>query len=259
MKDVPTPEAIRSAVVDAAERAASVAGAGILAALVPHVSAPVPMVHYVPEDEAAELCALISELDGQIRWLHDFRAATRLRVLAYCQIMEAEFPAAVVWNLLRLASGLEPSWVFYGLTTKGAEMAADEPGKRVAEIVRLSEPIGLKVGPVLGRLWHNRLRNAFSHSQYVTLDGGQFLGTKNISPLTSNALHSADIRDSSGENPFFYTAAEIGALYDGAVEWLDVVLDCYRGLSEHFKDGGFHRLPTGPIRWDAERGRWMTS
>jgi hypothetical protein len=259
MKDVPTEQAIRAAVVAVVERAVAVADMRVLGALIPFAYKPLRMIHYIPEDEVAELVVLVRELDERVRWCHDFRSATRLRVHAYCQIMEAEFPAAVVWNLLRLASQLEPSWEFHSITADGKEVPADEPTKRFAEMLRLSESAGLEVGAVLNRLWRNRLRNAFSHSQFVTLDGGDFLGTRNVSPLTANALRPADRRDSSGENPFYYRAAEIGALYDGALEYLDAVLDCYRELSEHFKDGAFHQLPTGPVRWDAERHRWMTS
>ncbi len=116
----------------------------------------------------------------------------------------------------------------------------------------------MDAGAVLQGLWHNKLRNAFSHAQYTTLEGGDFLGGKNISPLTANAVRPSDEADASGENPYYYKAVEIQRLYEAALGWLWVVIECYREASQPFKNGAFHQVPTGPIRWDAERGWWMT-
>lgn len=258
MKHIPAEDAVRDSVVAVFEKAAKAAGSAILGALVPHVFEPIPAIHLVPEYEVEELCQFVNQLNGYIAKTADPRELTRLRLLAYCQVMEADLPAAIVWNLLRLVLGEAPAWTFYTVSAKGKELACDEPEKRFAEIARLSERASLEVGAVLQRLWHNKLRNAFSHAQYSTLEAGDFLGGKNISPLTANAVRPSDTADAAGENPYYYKAAEIERLYEGALAWLWVVIECHRDVARPFKDGALYQLPTGPIRWDAERGWWMT-
>jgi len=79
-------------------------------------------------------------------------------------------------------------------------------------------------------------------------------------PRTSgtSAVRPSDEADASGENPYYYKAVEIQQLYEAALGWLWVVIECYREASRPFNNGAFHPVPTGPIRWDAERGWWMT-
>src|SRR6266446_8294391 len=107
MKDIPTEEAVRAAVVAVFEMAARVAGPAILGALVPHTAKPIPAIHLVPEYQAQELYRFVNQLKEYLRATSDAPAATRLRVLVYCQVMQA-LPPAIVWSLLRLIVGEEP-------------------------------------------------------------------------------------------------------------------------------------------------------
>jgi hypothetical protein len=258
MKDVPTDDEVRHSVATAFDKAVEVAGPAVLGALVPHVFEPIPAIHFVPEYETEELCQFVNQLNQYLGEVTNPRETTRLHLLVYCQVMEADLPAAILWNLLRLIAGERPAWTFYTVTAKGKELACEGPEERFAEVARLAERTGMRVGAVLQRLWHNKLRNAFLHAQYSTVDSGDFLGGKNISPLSAKAVRPSDTAAVSGENPYYYTASEVQRLYKGALTWLGVVIDYHRKVARPFKDGAFHQVPTGPVRSDSERGLWMT-
>jgi hypothetical protein len=259
MKQIATGTEVQESVAAVFENTARAVGPAILGALVPHCLEPIRMIHFFPEYEADELCRFVNQLNDYMRGSEDPRGRTRLRTLIYCQVMEAELPPAIVWNLLRLLRGKSPSWTFYTVTSKGKELACDEPEKRIDEIEGLAVAAGLPVGGVLRKLWHRRLRNAFSHGQYITSERGDFVGGKNISPLTATAVRPSDNDDGTGENPYYYRSEEVEALYGAALEWLGAVSDCYKIALRPFKDGAFHDVPTGPIRWDQERRLWATS
>jgi hypothetical protein len=252
MKDIPTSDEITNAVVSVYQTTAEKCGAAILGALVPHMYEPERAIWNVPDYEAEELCRFVNQFKGYLKGEREAPARTRLQILVYCHIMEAETFPAVIWNLLRLLSGEHPQWSFETPTGEACAF----PEKRFEEIRRVSTLVAQPIGPVLCRLWHRKLRNAFLHAQYSTFTNGNFSGTKNISPLTSGAVRPSDRRDSSGENPTYYTADEIERLFQASLDYLDAVTKRFREAIRPFQNGEFHDFPTFPIRWDAEIGWW---
>lgn len=227
----------------------------ILGALVPHSFAPSPMICYWPELEMEELCRFVSQFCAYLNDDITPQEKCRLMILIYCHIMEAEFPSTVIWNLLRVMNDEAPSWVYYGINKKGEEFPCELPEKRYSEIKKLSEKVGMVVGNVLDNLWHNKLRNAFSHAQYIIHENGDFLGGKNMSPITSNAISLSDTAASTGENPYNYSFLEVKGLFEGTLNFLDSFIQSYRFIIEPYKTGQLFDIPTGHIRWDKQ---WVT-
>lgn len=238
---------ITSSLTEVFSRAHAVAGKAILGALVPHQQSPIRMISLIPEYEMDELCQFINQFRSYIEPRSErTREHSRCEVLIYCHIMEAEFPATAIWNLLRLINGDGPSWTFH-----------DRPGTRYGQICKLSEACKLGIGSALDSLWCNKLRNAFSHAQYILHDDGCLLGTRNISPVTANELRGSDLPQ-GGENPYFFRPDKVDALFAGALAYLRAFIETYKSAIAPFKDGNWHNIPTGPIRWDDKSGWWST-
>lgn len=248
MKVLPGTDQIASSLVEVFSAARDAAGEAVLGALVPHEQSPIRMISLVPEFEMDELCQFVNQFRSYIEPRPErTRENSRCKVLIYCHIMEAEFPATVIWNLLRLVNGDGPLWTF-----------RDLPGTRYKEIHKLSEACKLGIGSVLDSLWCNKLRNAFSHAQYLLHDDGCLLGTRNISPVTANAPRPSDLPQ-GGENPYFFRPDEVNALFAGVLAYLKGFIETYKSASALFKDGSWHNIPTGPIRWDNERSWWSVT
>ncbi len=193
----------------------------------PHTLEPLPNLCPSPDYEAEETCYFVNHFKAYLRNEPDAPAKTRIRLVVYCHVLEAETPHAVIWNLLRLIGGEQPSWNFSARSKKGSQ-PCEFPEQRIAEIKLRAESLHQPIGGVLDRLWHNKLRNAFLHAQYALLTDGAFVGTKTISPLTANAVRDSDKPDPSGKDPTHYTAFEIGQLFEASLEYLSVFTECYK-------------------------------
>lgn len=131
----------------------------------------------------------------------------RVKLMLYCHIMESEFMPALVWNQLRLLSGLVPCWNFVRATPKGKVEVCEYPWQKFQEIEKLSATIRQPIGDVISRIWKRDLRNAFFHSRY-------FLGSAYVIP--SGQLSPVS-RKSSGlvskRQAHTYSFSEVGELY----------------------------------------------
>ena len=250
MRTLPETDQIVASVVEVFSAARSVAGEAILGALVPHQESPLRMVSLIPEFEMDELCRFVNQFRSYIEPRPErARENARCKVLIYCHIMEAEFPATVILNLLRLVNGDGPLWTFREL-----------PRTRYGKISKLSDAHKLSVGAVLDSLWYNKLRNAFSHAQYLLHDDGCLLGTRKLSPVTANAVRPpSDLPQEGGENPYFFPPDEVDGLFTGVLAYLKVFIETYKSGVASFKDGNWHDIPTGPIRWDSKCGWWSVT
>lgn len=114
---------------------------------------------------------------------HDLQA--RIMMIVYCHVFEADFPFAVIWNLLRALKGKPESWVFTRRSKKETFDVCEYPSQKIPEIQRLSNELNLKIGDIIYSLWNPNLRNNFSHSQY-SISGDTIIYTKNISPISRN-------------------------------------------------------------------------
>ncbi len=258
-RTAPDERAVCEAVVEVFDNATRTCGSKILGALVPHSCDPIPMIHTFPDYEAQELCDFVNQFQTYVKLASDPRELTRLRLLIYTHVLEAEQPAAVIWNFLRLIDGQTPKWDFVGVNRKGEEYSAELPSDRYTIIERLSDKHGLAIGDVLSQLWRNKLRNSFLHSQYVTLENGDFRGGKDLSPLTESARRKSDLPNPGHGNPHFYEAAEIESLYRSTLEWLRCYTGCFKMAMKPFQDGEFYEIPSGPVYWDVERNWWGTN
>ena len=260
MKDYPTEDEICFAVAETFTKTAERTQQRILGALVPYSLKPTPMISYWPEYEIEELCQFVNQFNSYITDDVELSKKARIMLLIYCHIMEAHFPATVLWNLIRLLAEEFPSWDFYGIGKRGKKFSCELPRDRYAQIEKLAKAQNVQIGTVLQRLWHNKLRNAYSHAQYIVHKNGDFLGGKNISPITESAVRKGDTaKGAGGENPYYYRFEDIYGLYNSVIKYLRSFVESYRFIVTPFKTGDFFDIPAGCIRWNVERKRWTTS
>lgn len=260
MKHCPEEDKVRFAIAQVFAACAERHQQGILGALVPHSFKPSPMICHWPELETEELCLFINQFRSYI--INDdisLQGKSRLMILIYCHIMESEFPSTVIWNLLRIMNHEAPSWVFYSVNKDGKQFSCELPENRYSEIKKLAEKSGMEIGNVLDILWHNKLRNAFTHAQYIIHENGDLLGGKNISPITSNAIRRSDTSSVTGENPYFYSFSEINCLYETSLHFLQSFIQTYRFVIAPYKNGTSFNIPTCIIRWDSADCEWVTN
>jgi hypothetical protein len=107
----------------------------------------------------------------------------RVKLMLYCHIMESEFVPTLVWNQLRLLSGLAPCWNFVRATPKGKVEVCEYPWQKFQEIEKLSAAVSQPIGNVISRVWKRELRNAFFHSRYF-LGSAYVIPTGQLSPVS---------------------------------------------------------------------------
>jgi len=141
-------------------------------------------VTFIPSFEFFELEAFIALIDSLVKSPSlPEKDKIRLILTGYCRIMESDLPVAIVWNLLRAASGNPESWTFTRISKAGDTLTCEYPREKIEEICRLSKCLCMKIGGVLDQLWDPYLRNAVSHSQYF-LREDRFLPSGGLSPIS---------------------------------------------------------------------------
>lgn len=247
---VPTADQVAAAVSALFASAAAEHPEGLLAALLPvdrTMERGFRVFNAIPSFEMGELCRLGSYFDTLQESERDEEARSRIRLLVYCHVMEADFPITVIWNVARILTGLEPGWTF---VRRSDEKVLRHPGERIAELVAITESTELHVGSVLQLLWQRRLRNAFSHSQYF-FAGESITCSERLSPIgRSDERVGPDGSDS-------YAHVDLEDLYAAAVSYLRSFARCYQDRLAFFRDGQPHQLADWEVRWDGDANRWQ--
>jgi len=180
-------------------------------------------VTYAPWNEWRELKSFIWSFEDLLKKSSDDQALqVRIMMVLYCHVFEADFPLAVIWNLMRVISGQGESWTFIGKDRKGKPLVCEYPSQKVREIKRISDEIGLNLGNVINKLWNDDLRNSFSHSQYFISDY-EILFSKNLSPI-SRKPHDVMPRLATLQ------IEELKNLYDGVYSLFEVFEREYRNI-----------------------------
>jgi hypothetical protein len=179
-------------------------------------------VTYIPSFEFFELeefIALINSLVSSSSLTQENKI--RLMLTGYCRIMESDLPLAILWNLLRAASGAAESSTFTRISKDGDTLTCEYPREKIDEICRLSSALSMKIGGVFDQLWDPYLRNAVSHSQYF-LRGDRFLPSGGLSPISRK--QGKDLRG-KGRSMTFY---EVRVLFELARTFVVNVADRWR-------------------------------
>ncbi|MBI2438168.1 MAG: hypothetical protein HYV36_05075 [Lentisphaerae bacterium] len=122
----------------------------------------------------------LRETDAQARIL-------RLMLVTYLQVVEADFPLTLMWNLLRLLHGEGPCWAFRIQGKDGKTKTLQYPRQKLCELCKLSNDLELPIGGLLNCIYKNLLRNAIAHGQFAIRCDGQLLHlTKDYSPTSRN-------------------------------------------------------------------------
>ncbi len=183
-------------------------------------------------DEIIGFAEMIEDLIHQ----HEKSVPTeiRLRLMGYCHIMEADFPLAVIWNLLRITAGQQPSWNFASENKKQNIEVCEYPRQKIDAIVSLAAQLKEPIGKCLQRLWVPALRNAFSHSQYALMEpvkhDDYIMLTAGLSPISRTERSLKKMREAKG-NPSF---DDIRSLYQGALTLLKTFIARYNEAGEYY-------------------------
>jgi len=217
---------------------------------------------HAPDLEMEELCQLATQVNALVRFAAVVRASprftTRLRLVSYCHIMEADLPYAVLYNLLRIIGGLAVCWTFFQRNANdevckrpnGQKIVCEYPGQKIDQLAELSERARMSIGDILRRMWRKDVRDAFSHHQYYLHDNGDFAGTRDISPISHQGAPGA------GKN-VSVTNEEIAALHQAAEAYLSSFIRAYSSTIQPFQDGRPWRIGSVQVQWDKNLGSWQ--
>jgi hypothetical protein len=168
------------------------------------------------DSEMRELCELVNDCQAFIGNANDLKKSTRLKIIAYCHIMEAGLPLVVIWNLIRIIDRQTVEWLMTPTYSKSKSKTLIYPNERIDEILAGAVKQELSIGFKLRNLWSPELRNAFSHSQYTIFNNGHVSGSENTSPTTSPAFSKKRIVPGQ----YYFTDKEISAYHEGARAYL---------------------------------------
>jgi hypothetical protein len=141
-------------------------------------------VTHIPSRELFELESFIALIDSLLGSPSlPEKDKIRLMLVGYCRLMESDLPFAIVWNLLRAASGNPESWRFTRISKAGDTLTCEYPREKIEEICRLSQNLSMKIGRVLAEIWDPYLRNSISHAQYFLTDD-RYLPSGGLSPIS---------------------------------------------------------------------------
>jgi hypothetical protein len=189
-------------------------------------------VTFIPSREFFELEAFIGLIESLVNSPSlSEKDKIRLMLTGYCRIMESDLPLAIVWNLLRAASGNPESWKFTRVSKAGDTLTCEYPREKIEEICRLSTSLSLEIGGVLDQIWDSYLRNAVSHSQYF-LSEDRFLPSGRLSPVSRKP--GQGLRATGRSTTF----DEVRALYGLARTFVAGVADRWRQACNSLNESG---------------------
>jgi hypothetical protein len=263
--EIPYPAEISLAVKKAFDDGRLCAGEDYLRYLVPvnkeYFHGPSAITDRGFRDEMYELGRFVGDCEdllGAQRFVNvtDRMFATRIRTLVYCHILEADFSMLTLTNLLRSAKGLDPDWISRRPKKNKIDtlVICQHPRQKIEWLVDLEAGTSGTIGDCLKRLWHNDLRNAFSHSQYFIENDGRLAMSKHF---TGAMGHAAG--DASKESCHSFSYDEIEARYASAKAFFNAFCKEYKKAIGHYQDGNRQTIGPGQsIRWDRERKVWQT-
>jgi hypothetical protein len=189
-------------------------------------------VTYIPSRELFELesfIALIDSLFGSPSL--PGKDKIRLMLVGYCRMMESDLPFAIVWNLLRAASGNPESWTFTRISKAGDTLTCEYPREKIEEICHLSDNLSMKIGGVLAEIWDPCLRNSISHAQYFLTDD-RYLPSGGLSPISRKQGRGLAVKGRS------MTFNELRALYGLARTFVTHVVRSWRQACPNLNRSG---------------------
>ncbi len=147
----------------------------------------------------------------------------RIKLLAYCQIMECDLPLALVWNVLRVIGDEEPRWIF---RENGQDCIYSS--QKLKAITLRADSLQLHIGHVLSSIWDLEIRNAFAHGHYI-LGHGYVLLSKLLSPISSGGKRRSSRR---AENPSYQ---EVRDRYEAAKDFLVTLSDAHSNFYQKMR------------------------
>lgn len=189
-------------------------------------------VTYIPSFELFELESFIALIDSLLGSPSlPEKDKIRLMLVGYCRMMESDLPFAIVWNLLRAASGNPESWRFTRVSKTGDTLTCEYPREKIKEICHLSDKLSMKIGGVLAEIWDPYLRNSISHAQYFLTDD-RYLPSGGLSPISRKQGGGLTIKGRS------MTFDELRALYGLARTFVMRVVRSWRQACNNLNRSG---------------------
>src|SRR5262245_11641850 len=85
------------------------------------------LINYSPSYILHETCECVNQLQKLIKLCDPSQEQVRIKLVIYCHIMESDYSYTVLWNLLRVLSGLPCQWTFTMLTDKNKIKTCEYP------------------------------------------------------------------------------------------------------------------------------------
>lgn len=191
---------------------------------------------------------------------NDIEMSVRFRVLAYCHILEADFPYVLLLNLCRVDAGLDPCWGFFlrddtdavKLDKKGLVRPLPTIQHRLDHLKRYKLADSTHVVEMVEELWSNDIRNAFAHSQYIIDGTGELLATKWLTDMAGESGLCTISKQKQTAFPF----DEIKELHARACDYMEEFVKAYHDYITPFKEAPVVELTCGRVRWNSQKSRW---
>lgn len=188
---------------------------------------------WYPRKEFVELRDCVDLLSAQIKSFSGkerYASTVRFMLLSYSQIIEADYPYALVYNALRFSLREEPVWKFSNLASeedqnkKGKEKEKlQQPSGKLARIKILADRVGsVRLGQ-FEMLLKSKLRNAVAHSHFYVDQNGTVFLTGEYSPI-SRIKNPEELK---GTTCITYTREAIDRIYRSAYAYWECTNKLY--------------------------------
>ena len=175
---------------------------------------------------------------------------TRVRMLMYCHIIEAELIYMIIFNMIRTIKELKYSTIIYRKTNKNKTKELEYAYDKIELIKKETSCIDIGFDLLYTELYNNQLRNAFSHSQYFIDKDGDLVISKYISPTTSKISKTSSLKK-------HYRYKEIEDIFNKAIIYVKSFIEIYKNFLSEFTDGRKHTFLFGNIHFDKSSNRWI--
>lgn len=150
----------------------------------------------------------------------------RLMLFSYLNIIEADYPAALILNALRYVSSprQKPTWKF-DETKKSEKHTCEYPYEKFPLLSKLAKEYGPALERILSLLYKSYLRNAVAHSHFRVQQGGKLLFlTKDYSPI-SRKKNKSELTDTRSTT---YTFEAVKRIWQSTIHYWECADTVYR-------------------------------
>lgn len=211
----------------------------------------ISILNYIPDIEFNE----IRELTKFFLSIKDIdkKNITRIHLILYFHIIEADFPYIVIANLGRTVIGDPYDTRIFFYTETGKRKIAEYPYQKINYFKDLGSKIEINLGSIFNAFYNRELRNlrnAFIHSQYTINKNGDVFITRLVSPTS---------KESKKKFNELYEYEKIENVFFIVFNFLEVLYKLIKISLSKFKTGECYSIGNdiGKIKFDLSLKDWI--